>query len=421
MPKKSVAGAPEFADGDHRLAGWQAAGLTLAVVSVSSMRGLGVLVGIVLLAPVILALTRLRAHAPSARSTADLVGGVLGARAGAFTGVLQVVAYILLAATVARGVGIAIASPLLDSSGSIETMLMSWWWPAGAVLAVVVAGVLAHVLPIRALASAAGVLAVAGVLIIFYLALAIIARVLSGTDPVFIGNDPLPPGIALASALILLALGLTGFEVSTVRNRQVRSVTSAAGIAIAATAACAVTVWFASRLGSTRVHPLDPSLFQYIVFDFYGDAGAQWLSAGTVAIEFAALVALTWAAAQVAGRLGRSTTGGMATLAVLGATEVVVIAFCRDWGGVAEKVAYAGPLLLLVVYVLVTEANSRISEDSTVAWWLRLLMPTVLIAAVLIPLLYNKFSAASLWPVAISAALVAVAFAVASAVCRRPV
>jgi ethanolamine permease len=413
-------GVLEFENTDNRLAGWQAAGLTLAVISVTAFQGLGALAGVVLLGPVLYAFTRLRAHSPTARSTADLVGGVLGGRAAAFTGAVQTAGYTLLAAAVvpAAGVGIVFLTP--NTFAAPEALVTSWWPTAASVILVAVAGLLAYVLTARALATVVGLLAVAGLLIHFYFALAIVARVLSGSRPVMIGEHSPTSGLGLTSLLVLLALSLVGFEVTTVRNRQVRSLGWPAGIAIAAVTACAVTIWFADHLGSRAGFRLDVSQFPSIANEFYGADGSRLLIVSVVAIKAAVLLGLVWAAAQVIGRLGRGGATGGATAGVAAIAAVLVVAFCRDWGGITDKVGHAGELLLLVVYVLVAEANSRIADDDTTAWWIRIYVPALLAAAAVLPLLYFNFAAFVVWPVAVTAVVVFLAAVAASVLARRP-
>jgi hypothetical protein len=79
----------------------------------------------------------------------------------------------------------------------------------------------------------------------------------------------------------------------------------------------------------------------------------------------------------------------------------------------------AGALLLVVVYVMVVEASARIPDDSTLAWWLRMAMPAVLAAVVLVPLLSKGHSAAFVWPVAIAGVLAGRTFVVVSVGSRR--
>jgi hypothetical protein len=59
-----------------------------------------------------------------------------------------------------------------------------WWWPATSVAAAVVAAMLVAALPTRLLAPVVTALAGFGLLVFFYVALAVLARVASGTAPI---------------------------------------------------------------------------------------------------------------------------------------------------------------------------------------------------------------------------------------------
>ena len=66
------------------------------------------------------------------------------------------------------------------------------------VAALVLITLLAFALPGRVVAGLAAVLAAVGLLITFYIALAIIASACSGTPPVDVSGEPLPTGFATA-------------------------------------------------------------------------------------------------------------------------------------------------------------------------------------------------------------------------------
>jgi hypothetical protein len=70
-------------------------------------------------------------------------------------------------------------------------------------------------------------------------------------------------------------------------------------------------------------------------------------------------------------------------------------------------------LLLIAVYMIAAEANSRLPGSSEAATVLRVLMPTLAVVVVLVPLSYYEYDAGSLWPAALAAATVAVAALVA--------
>jgi hypothetical protein len=420
VPRRSVAGALEFENTDNGLAGWQAAGLTLAVISVAAFQGLGPVAGALLLAPAFVALTRLRAHTPTARSTADLVGGVLGGRGAAFTAVLQVIGYPLLVFVPASAFGFGAVFLVPNAFTSPEELLASWWPVIASALAVVVAGVLAYAMTSRAVATVAAVLVSVGLLVYFYFALAIIAKAMSGTEPMAIGGEPPKSGLETTFTVVVLALALVGFEVTTVRNRQLHSLVRPVGLAVAAVCVCAVTVWTAEQLGSTAGFGLTVSNFPLIASEFFGSSATYWLIVAGLAVRAAVLLGLMWAAIQVVGRLGRGGTSGLGAAAgVVAVTAMLVIPFCRGWAGLPDKVDHVGTWVLLVVYVVVAEAYSRASGDTTAAWWIRIYQPVLLAAAVLLPLLYANFAAAAVWPVAVAAVLVMAAAATASVLAGR--
>ena len=82
MPKKMVTGQGEAGGGlgATALPTWQATGLSLAVIVGHVFNGWGAVVFGLLSVGVIWTLHRLHAHAPGARSTADLIASAPGPR-----------------------------------------------------------------------------------------------------------------------------------------------------------------------------------------------------------------------------------------------------------------------------------------------------------------------------------------------------
>ena len=76
-------------------------------------------------------------------------------------------------------------------------------------------------------------------------------------------------------------------------------------------------------------------------------------------------------------------------------------------------------MLLVVLYVFVAEANSRLPSAETATGTVRVLWPVVLAAVVLIPLRDAEFATEALWPVAITAAVFGAAAALTAAAARR--
>jgi ethanolamine permease len=414
MPKNRIAAWPGDTTPWIGLAGWQATGLSLAVASWAMFAGLGALLGAMLLAPVILALVRLRDHAPTARSTAGLVGSTLGGRVAAFTGALQIVAYTLLAVNAARTVGLQLTLWSDNDPGVLDSGL----WPLFSVALAAAAGLATHLLPDRVIGGIVAVLAAVGMLITLFVSLAVLARVYAGTTPIRLPADPPRTGLDTSSALILLALVLVGFELITTHNKQIRSAGRPMGLAVAATTLLAAVIWLADHFGGAGGFRLGVDQFPLIVDYFYATAGDLWLVVAIVATGSAGLLALTWAVVGAASRLAERVPVPAITTASVVVTALLVVAFWQ-WSGLADKFSKVAALLLVVVYVLAVEAYTRIANDSTVAWWLRLLMPAVLAAAVLLPLLDTDFAATALWPVLVAAALAALCFAAAVATARR--
>lgn len=74
----------------------------------------------------------------------------------------------------------------------------------------------------------------------------------------------------------------------------------------------------------------------------------------------------------------------------------------------------AAALLLVVLYVAVAEANSRIPGDSVVAWWVRLIMPALAVVAVVKPVVDAHLGVVEVATVIVAMLGVCAALAVAS-------
>ena len=107
-----------------------AAGLSLAVIGVATQFGRFAVFAALLLAPMVYVFSRLRGHAPQARTTSDLVGAVLGERFGVFAGLIQLVAYMLLAAKFARLFAMSMRGTFL----AVQANVPSGWFVFGAIL-----------------------------------------------------------------------------------------------------------------------------------------------------------------------------------------------------------------------------------------------------------------------------------------------
>jgi hypothetical protein len=310
--------------------GWQAAGLSLAAGGIAATRGPGAVAAVVALAPMVWAFGRLHRHGPSASSTSDLVAKVLGVRVGLFTGLLQLVGYLLLAVAFSRNIGVAGALPLVQD---VEMVGDSWWWPVCAVAAAIVAAVLVYVCRTKLIVSIAAVFAACGVLVYFYVALSAIARMATGAAPLQTGGVAPETGLGTSTLLIELGLALVGVEAVTTLSGRVTSVSRPIGSAMAVIALCGVTGWVAVALASHTALAFDTTQLVLLASDLFSDAGSIWLAASSVALGCAALLAITLAAVRVTSRLtqqvSRQSRAGAVTLGFAVVTAIVVVVTIR--------------------------------------------------------------------------------------------
>lgn len=87
--------------------------------------------------------------------------------------------------------------------------------------------------------------------------------------------------------------------------------------------------------------------------------------------------------------------------------------------GIATVVFGAASLLLVLLYVFATEANSRIPGDSLVAWWVRLIVPALAAVLVVKPVVDAHFAVVEVATV-IATMLGACAASVAASLSREP-
>lgn len=406
MPKRIVAGQGEAAGdaGVATLPTWQAAGLSLAVIVGAIFRGSGALVFALLSVGVIWTLHRLHARAPGSRSTADLIASVPGAAPARAVTVIQFAAYVLIGAYAAKSIA-GLAQVFLTSP---ETTVPGWSGPALAAAAAAVAAVLAGALPTRLLAPVVTVLAAFGLLVIFYVALAVIAKVTSGTPPVLsfteIGATPAPTEWGPAALVVSLAIAFVGFEIPTATSNRLRSLRLPLGCAIALVALCAATAWVAANIGSTGDFRYDAADLVLIATEMFGKPGGLWLLAAAIAPAVAALLVLIWGATRVVSRPGAASPVPLAVTAA--ATIALTLVVSSGWGDAAAKLWGVAGILLLVVYLLAAQANSRLDDSSTTAWAFFALMGVVLAAAAFLIGVDGGW-----WAVGIAVAIVGVAAA----------
>jgi ethanolamine permease len=414
MPKRRVPGGSALGSATaDELATWQAAGFSLAVVGVAALSGWSALVAAVMLAPMVWVFGRLRQHAPESLSTSDLVGGAVGERMALMTGLIQLAAYVLLGVHLAWAVGLEV---VLEAVGPTPVPSRGWW-AFCSIAAVVVAGVMTS-LRLRVIASVAAILAATGLLIQFYLALAVAAEKASGTEPRFPTSAISPPDYHSSLDLgwwwiVELGLVFVGFEVVTTLNRQVGSVNRPMGLAIGATAVCALTVGLQVKwAGIGRIGVL--------AADYLGDAGAYWYLVGLLALSCAGLLAISTAAVRVLTRLTEQLTStsraGTVPVVLVAVMAALILVLSLNWGDVSSKLGNVAPLLLLVLYVLAAEANARIPGSGYAAQAVRVFMALLLAGVVItfagISQIYYRatFSQApEVWQLAITAGIVAIA------------
>jgi hypothetical protein len=404
MPKRTVS---ETQDTGYFVPGilptWRAAGLSLAVAGTAVFNGVGALGAVLIAAVVIYALERLHRHAPHAPSTSDLVGSTLGPPAARLTGMIQLIAYAVMAA----GVAVSLGGLSFYHSADPASAMASWWWPALSVAFVVLAATLVAVLPTRTIGAVAAVLAAVGLLVYFYVGLAIIAKVLSGTARLDIGPQSFPSALVTLATVIPLGLGLVGFEVASAANSRLQSVSRPLGLALAAVAVCTVTLLVAVNVAAAGGFQYQASSFSSIAVEMFGYPSRFWLLAGPVPLSCAAVLALLWAATRVAGRLFGD---GVATSTLVAVTvAVVAVVLCRYQRDVSGLLAGVAALLLLAVYILVAEANSRVSGTPAAVQVPRAVMLATATCVVFIPLRARDFTPAAWWPLGVTILIAGVA------------
>jgi hypothetical protein len=392
------------------LPAWQVAGLSLAVLVGHVFEGSGALVFGVLAVGIIWTLHRLHTHAPESRSTAELIASVPGTAPARAISLLQFVAYLVIGAYAARG----IASMALIWLSGPDVTAADWTGPALAVVAVAVTAVLAGALPTRLLAPVATVLAGLGLLVYFYVALAVIAKVSSGTTPVEpfvqVGAAPAPAEWGTAALLVSLAIAFAAFEIPTTVSDRLGSVRKPLGFAMGLVVLCSVTAWVATNMGATGEFRYDAGDLAVIAVEMLGQWGVWFLTAATIAQVVAALLVLIWGATRIV------RTPGVASLLPLVGTAVAMGALAlivnTSWG--APKLWGVGAILLFVVYLAAAQANSRLDDSNTTAWaWFALMGVVLAVVAFL------KGASEGWWAVGI-AAIVLAAVAVWAAQSGKP-
>lgn len=384
---------------------WQATGLSLAVLVGHVLIGSGALVFGVLSIGVIWALHRLHARAPESRTTAELIASVPGSVPAHAVSVIQFAAYVLIAAYAAR----TVASIALIWLSSPNVTFPEWSQAALTVAAVAFAAVAVGAMPTRVLAPVVTVLAAFGLLVFFYVSLAVIAKMASGAapiQPVFqMSAVAAPTEWGPAALVVSLAIAFAGFEIPTVASHRLRSVGQPLGSAMTLVVLCATLAWVATNMATTGDFRYNASDLTQVATAMFGLASGFWLLlVATMAQAVAALIVLIWGAARVVRPV---CGGGVLPLVATGvATTVVAALVSGGWADAGSKLWGAGGLLLLVVYLLAAQANSRLDDSSTAAWALFAAVGVVVAAVVIL-----KGLAEGWWPVGVAVVILAAAAA----------
>jgi hypothetical protein len=264
------------------------------------------------------------------------------------------------------------------------------------------------VVPDRLIAGAVAVLATLGLLTVFYLALAVIATALTHGPVAPVTADPPTRDLAVVATLALVITTIVGFDVTTTRTAEVRSLARPMAATLGATAVLAAVVWYAVHVSDPTRFRWDATTFSIIASQILPDASGILLPAAGLCLGLSALTALLWA---VTRQVLRKPSSEIELFTLITVVAVLAVARTRDWFGPAQDTNFIGAVLLFVVYVVVVEASARVG-DSTVTWWARFVTPVVLAAVVVFPLAQSGFAPGAWQTLALAAALVAAAVAV---------
>lgn len=391
MAKRVVGDAAVTGEGGQSLATLWAAALSLAMLTTAFANGVGALAGCVALSVVIWSLARLRSRAPTARSTSDLIGVVLGDRASTMVALLQTCAYLFLAWNAAAALGFVatrVAPWMADPIDEPDPL----WWPTSSAVAVLLATAVVYTVSTRAVAAICAVLAAAAALIGVSLATMVLVEVSgeAGPMPVY----PHPTGLAAVNLVLLAGLTVVGLELITTANSRLRSVTRPMRGALIAATACIALIWVASQVATTGGFFYQVDRFSLMVEGYFGGAGVNWLVAMTACVQTSALLAVTWALRRLLGRIGEHFTANVdiprdlaGALILVPACVIGVIAVCLNWAALTPLAPSVAPVLLVLVYAFVAEASARLPQRENLTRVIKVLTLVALAAVVLVPLL----------------------------------
>jgi hypothetical protein len=166
---------------------------------------------------------------------------------------------------------------------------------------------------------------------------------------------------------------------------------------------CATLAWVATNMATAGDFRYNAGDLTQVAAAMFGMTSGFWLLlAATMAQAVAALLVLIWGATRVVRPPRADSVPPLVTAGV--ATTVVAALVSGGWAGAGSKLWGVGGLLLIVVYLLAAQANSRLDHSNTAAWTLFAVMALVLAAAVIL-----KGLAEGWWPVAIAVVILAAA------------
>lgn len=194
-------------------------------------------------------------------------------------------------------------------------------------------------------------------------------------------------------------------------------------LAVALVAGAAVVLWVGDHQGVVGPWRWSAKHLAEAVPEFYAGPGQKWMAIAGISLAVAAALSSAWATVRAAAGLAvlrEATPNAGLRLAVVGLLAVVAAVVSAHGARVIGLVILgAAPLLLMALYVVVTEADSRIPGDSVVAWWVRLVMPALGVVVVVKPLVDSEFALVEVATV-VAAAIGVCAAGGAAALLARP-
>jgi hypothetical protein len=174
---------------------------------------------------------------------------------------------------------------------------------------------------------------------------------------------------------------------------------------------CAMLAWVATNMATVGDFRYSAGDLTQIAAAMFGPAGGFWLLlTATMVQALAALLVLIWGATRVVRPPRADSVLPLVAAGV--ATTVVAALVSGGWADAGSRLWGVGGLLLMVIYLLAAQANSRLDDSNTAAWALFAVMGLVLAAVVIL-----KGLAEGWWPVAIAVVILATA---AAWVVKRP-